>query len=59
MFGSMEITPKYIALAFTMLANIPEFLHEEWRHRIVRTDRWFMFRENRILKLSGITSASS
>jgi hypothetical protein len=35
LFGSMEITPKYIALAFTMLANIPEFLHEEWRHRIV------------------------
>jgi len=55
----MEITPKYIALAFTMLANIPEFLHEEWWHRIVRTDHWFMFRENTILKLSGITSASS
>jgi hypothetical protein len=59
LFGSMEITPKYIALAFTMLANIPEFLHEEWRHCIVRTDHWFMFRENTILKLSGITSASS
>lgn len=60
LLGSMEITPKNIALAFTMPANIPEFLHEEWRHRIVHNGHLFIFRrENTILKLSGITSASS
>jgi hypothetical protein len=46
LFGSTEITPKYIALAFTMLANILEPLLKESRHRAAH---WFALRKNVIL----------